>query len=533
MDASWDQLRSLATQWPSLSDSDHDEALQQARSLCPTVDELPQLLELADAFATRQAQPAATEATSAASHFDTAGAAVLDALLLKLAGQLDLRGQHDLGLSDAALARSAELYGRLGRASRARYVLLQILALDGRPRALAAFADRIVEDPPGDPREIGMAFLPLFQQGHYAAGALFPRLLDSLARPETATLALEVANHAVAQQILAEHPARSRSSELATLLGGVIQRLLQIEERPQDYPGTPDQARQAVADWIALCLALCHALGLAGDASVSGKLEQALGVGHRRLRVEAAAALARLGAKRGLEVLVESAAEPATRTRALTCLEELGEAESVPADHRTPMARAAGELAEWLARPAHFGLPPISVEVVDHCRQFWPGSSEAVDCYLVSFEYCFPQGEYSNVGIVGPVTNALTADLEELVPSDVYAVFAGWQAEHPEIQEQDAASLSDAARQAAGERLQVLAEQGFARLELVKAGVFFGEPLLVATAQRQGVPGTVIVDGPKVEWYPGSSSRRSIGPQEAYWMHKGRKLLAAFNPASE
>jgi hypothetical protein len=75
-------------------------------------------------------------------------------------------------------------------------------------------------------------------------------------------------------------------------------------------------------------------------------------------------------------------------------------------------------------------------------------------------------------------------------------------------------------------------DQGFSDVALVKVGQFFGESLLVATAVRQGVVGSVIVDGEKVEWYPRNSGPRSIGPNEAYWMHKGRKLLAAFNPSS-
>ena len=65
--------------------------------------------------------------------------------------------------------------------------------------------------------------------------------------------------------MLPTHPAQSRVNELAALLGGVVQRLLQLEENPQDFPGTPEQARQAVADWIALAITLCQALALMGD----------------------------------------------------------------------------------------------------------------------------------------------------------------------------------------------------------------------------------------------------------------------------
>ena len=527
MSTTWNQLEELAARWPQLTAGEREGALQLARTLHPEIDELPRLFELSDALAAPRADGSEV---SSEPRFDPVEVNLIDALLNSFASTSDRDRMAESRLTTAYVGRAAELYRQLGSTSRARYVLLQWLAADGRPAAMRAFADCMSADPPSEPRQIGMAFLPLFQRTDYAADALFPQLLDSLARPETATLALEVANYGVRQHILPAHPAKSRANELAALLGGVAQRLLQLEENPQGFSGTPEQARQAVSDWIALAITLCQALGLIKEPSVAGKLEQTLGVRHRRLRTEAAAALAQLGEKRGFETLVEAATEPATRVRALATLEELGELQRVAEEHRTPTAKATAEMAEWLARPTQFGVPPLTVDVIDQCRQYWPGFNDPVDCYLVSFEYHFPQGEYSNVGIVGPVTHAITTDLEDLVPSDIYAVFAGWQAEHEEIQEQDASSLTESARHAANTRLQELAGQDFAQIELVKVGTFFGEVLLVATAVRHGVDGTVIVDGAKVEWYPRGSGRRSIGPLEAYWMHKGRKLLAAFNP---
>ena len=77
--------------------------------------------------------------------------------------------------------------------------------------------------------------------------------------------------------------------------------------------------------------------------------------------------------------------------------------------------------------------------------------------------------------------------------------------------------------------VEVAGAEGLVRY-CAQVGIGATLPDLVATAVRHGVEGTVIVDGAKVEWYPRGSGRRSIGPLEAYWMHKGRKLLAAFNP---
>lgn len=537
MQPDWQSILALANDWSQLDDRQREDALNLTQGWKPALDELPRIFELAERVLPPKPTVSGAAAGSPTETAETAagqgaGRRLVDGLLLQLASALDWRREVDRPrLSVAEMGRLDRLYRALGPASRGRFALLQLLAAAGQSDSLALFAELMATDPPRDARQAGYAFLPLFCGHDFPAEALFPRLLDGLAQPSTATLTLDTANYAVRHDLLSEHPAAARSGDLAGLLAGVVQRLLQVEEQPPQSPAAAEQTREAVADWVALSIALCDALSLIGDPSVGGKLEQALSVGHRRLRTEAAAALARLGEQRGLEVLAQLSAEPGARLRAIAYLEELGQLERVEPQHRTPEARAAGELAAWLAQPSQFGLPPASIELVDHCRQFWPGYGQPVDCYLLSFEYSFVQGEYSNVGIVGPATQALTADLEELPPADVYAIFAGWQAEHPEIVEQQAVGLPLPQRQAADQRLARLAEQGFSDLALVKLGSFFGDLVLVASARRETILGTVIVDGQAVEWYP-QTGPRSIGPQEAYWMHKGRKLLKAFNPAA-
>ncbi len=63
----------------------------------------------------------------------------------------------------------------------------------------------------------------------------------------------------------------------------------------------------------------------------------------------------------------------------------------------------------------------------------WPSYTEPQTCYLFRFTYPLSNGQYTNVGIAGPVVHAFNADMAELPELDIYAAFAGWQAEHPEI----------------------------------------------------------------------------------------------------
>jgi hypothetical protein len=186
-----------------------------------------------------------------------------------------------------------------------------------------------------------------------------------------------------------------------------------------------------------------------------------------------------------------------------------------------------------LAEPTQFGFPPTELELIDRRLLFWPGYEEPVDCCLFRYEYRLPGGELTGVGLTGPVTWAFTIDAAQWGADDLYALFAGWRAAHEEISEAD---VEDQDRPALEPIVDALAALGYRGLEPASIGQFFGTRHLVATANRQGRSGTVVVDlaalaeSPEaaVAWYPRGANRH-FGPTEAYWMHKGRLMLRAFN----
>jgi len=369
----------------------------------------------------------------------------------------------------------------------------------------------------------------LLQHAELDVAALFPRLLDGVAQLSVAALVLDVANYAKRRGLVERHPAADRAAELSMLLAKFVGALDRIERSAVEPSQSPQELRRMVSDAVPIVVALCDALALIGDPAIVGKLRQVLALGHRRLRTEAAAALARLGEEEGVEILVGMAAERVVRNRAIVYLEELDLVERVPERFRTPAARAEGTFAEWLAQPTQFGIAPHDVSLFDLCPQHWPGYAESVDCYLLRYEFQLPHGPLSGVGIVGPVTHCLPVDLEDLPPADIYAAYAGWHAEHDEIRETDAADLGEEERTAFARYAPNLEALGFADVSLVKLGRFFGQAVPVAAAIRGEVAGTVVVEGREVHWFPRGVTRRPIGPQEAYYIFKGRKLLRAFN----
>ena len=289
------------------------------------------------------------------------------------------------------------------------------------------------------------------------------------------------------------------------------------------------QVAKQVEDSVDLAVALCDACALLGDAAAIGKLRQALPLRHRRLRTEAAAALARLGDEEGREALVSLAAEPICRLRVLAYAEELGLLDRVEPQHRTLAAQAESELALWLAQPGQMGIAPARLELIDQRTQFWPGFDEPVDCYLFRFVYPFPGNPYTNIGIAGPLTHAFPADLADLAPDDIYAAFAGWHGEHEEIFEVDVADLDAAGRVEVARLERRLRDSGYGAIEPVQLGFFLGERLLVAHATLDGRRGVAVADSQSILWYPSAGRSRPLGPHEACCIYKGRKLLRSFN----
>lgn len=433
-------------------------------------------------------------------------------------------------LSSAARDAIAKLYNDLRASSAAAWALLGILAGVRGPDELALLAELLATAPPDDAPQLPIALGPLFQRADYDPQALFPRLLDALAHPQLAGAVLDLANYLTREKRTTVHPATSRSADLLTLLGALVQRLGKIEEEPDAAGRSAHDVGQIIAESLPLAISLCDALALIGDPAAIGKLHQALELRHRRLRTEAAAALARLGDKRGADILVELAAEPVARLRVLAYAQELDLLDRIDDDYQTAVARAEAELALWLAQPSQFGIPPTSMELVDQREQYWPSFNDPVECFLFRFQYELGGGIYANIGIAGPLEHAFAADLADLPPDDIYAAFAGWQAQHEEIREQDVQSLTDIQRVEVTRLERRLQDYGFEEIVPRTLASFFGERVLIATAIYEGHAGNALVtSGGEITWLARGAASRPLGPAEAYCIFKGRRLLRTFN----
>jgi hypothetical protein len=389
----------------------------------------------------------------------------------------------------------------------------------------------IATTPPQNRQGMIWPVAPLLKKSDWQAGELLKVLDTCLPYPLLAATALDLVNYQFREGLTRPHPASTRVPQLTELTGKVAQQLALIEEGRIPPHLSPPEIAEIVQDSVALLISLCDLLALTDAQQAEGKLRQVADLKHRRVKLEAWAALARLGHDEAKQEVTKLAHEPSLRARAISYAQELAILPDIPEKFRTPAAQAEGQLANWLAAPEQMGIAPSQVEVIDERRQFWPGYDDPIDCFLVRFHYGSEPQLFSNIGIVGPLTYAFDIDVTKMSVGDLYAAFAGWQASHEELYEVAWAEALKLRGREIDYQLKRLDEHQFADVAPQFAAHFFGEWLLIARAKLHDRPGTVIVDDQDVHWFVDSGPQTE--PDFAYLVYRGRRLLQTFNPQDD
>jgi hypothetical protein len=399
--------------------------------------------------------------------------------------------------------------------------------------SLTMLMQSLQDNPPKAWIEGAQLLSPLMQHSNWDISAVFPAALDCLQHPSLAAPLLDLANYLTRSGQVTSHPAADRLPTLNLLLGEVSGRLGQFEDDPHAFGDDVDTVQSRLGEAVALAVSLCDAVGLIGDESSIGKLNQTVNLRHRRVQCEAAGALAKLGDELGQKRLLELTSDPAARLRAISYADELGFGDLVDDGQRTENATAEAELALWLCQPQQMGVPPTAIEVIDSRRMLWPSFNDPIDIRLVRFEYNFGTRQYSNVGITGPVTFALSADVADLPLDDIYSIYAGWHAEHPEIFTVAADQFNDAQQRAIEPLKKHLEHLGYESLQPVLLGFFLDERAGVFSAVRDGTDCVVVTDGLETVDHPVAGRLRPLSAGDLFNLYKGRKMLRTFNPSDE
>ena len=111
-----------------------------------------------------------------------------------------------------------------------------------------------------------------------------------MSHPLLAAPILDLANYLTRHGIAKTHPLAADHEQLIRTLSGLTR---QLEALQADPAAAADAARDQALAGVSLAISLCDALALIGNDAALAALSHALSLKHRRLRIEAAAALAR------------------------------------------------------------------------------------------------------------------------------------------------------------------------------------------------------------------------------------------------
>lgn len=439
-----------------------------------------------------------------------------------------------LSWSPPMLQRVAEIYDLVPDDENLRNQLLGLLAAVGTESALEIWEKRLCDAPPQLRSGIVLAFAPLMHHEANLTQSLFDQLFTrALGHLPVAAAVLDLANYAYRVGILDPHPALGRVEQLSELLGHLAAQMGRIEEGNIPETWDPAQISQTVSDAVALMIPLCDAMALIEHHPAIGKLNQTLGLRHRRLQTEAAAALAKMGDENGRKVLIGLAEHPNVRTRVLAYADELGLGSQISLEYQGDIATAEAHLATWLCEPEQMGIAPSEMTLLDNRELNWPSYEHPIHCYL--FQYTYGKGEnaYRNVGISGPLTHAFAADINQLSKLATYAAFAGWQTTHQEVFSLPFERAAEAMPGIVSGLLRLMNEQEYVGLQPVALGGFFGEYQLVASGKTQDPPssihGTLILNEEQADWIEAGNPDAPIDWQLALDIWRGQRLLANFN----
>ncbi|MEL7497222.1 MAG: HEAT repeat domain-containing protein [Planctomycetota bacterium] len=428
------------------------------------------------------------------------------------------------------LSNVEAMYLRCSETSDLRNHLLRWLATRQSETTLQLWVKLVCDQPPQHRMGIVLAFAPLMQSTFQPPLWLLDALLNrATAHSQIAPAVYDLFNFYFRNDMVDEHPASPRVEELANLLGQLAGQLGKIEEGDLPPNSNAASVNQLVSDSVALIVALCDTFAQLKHEPATGKLHQALGLRHRRVQTEAAAALTRLGDEQGKSTLIALAQQPIARLRVLAYAEELGFRDEISLELQGEIAIAESHLAIWLSEPAQMGLAPSNIEFMESREMYWPGYEHPVQCYLFRYEYGSGQQSHRNIAICGPMTHAFAADLQHLEPEDIYAAFAGWQTVHNEIFQVSIPRAEAAFANQWRRMLGDLNAQGFDSASPKTAASFFGQLILIAEATDGEREGTVIVDGHSVHWYDAGNPNAPIDWQLAYAIWRGHQMLSSFN----
>lgn len=377
-------------------------------------------------------------------------------------------------------------------------VLLESMLLSGQSSSIRVAVDLLVDAPPTDWKDSAQALGVLMQSTNWKLADVFPRLLDTN-QPSVLAPALDLANNMARKHGVRPHPAAERFDSLLTIFGAMTLQLQSLEENPRQFSDNVQVIQQILFDAVSLLVALCDFFAQMGDPRSIGKLNQALVLKHRRLKLESAYALAKLGESRALDLIVELLQDDSSRARALAYLHELSADDRIDPQWTSSLAKAKSDLAIWLSQPEQFAIPPSRITLVEQRTLQWPGFDGPQECFLLQFDYGTGDGNYSNIGFSGPFPIAMSLDMKSFSNDTVFAMYLANDIEDPHESRIAWDSLPEPHKDSYEPMLGELEEKGLLGIKpLAQLNCLGAQALLCQATSDEGNAWGILTDGDSI-----------------------------------
>ncbi|MFM8261896.1 MAG: HEAT repeat domain-containing protein [Pirellula sp.] len=377
-------------------------------------------------------------------------------------------------------------------------LFLQAMFLSGHSSSLRLAVDLLVESPPGDWKDSAHGLSTLMQSTDWKLADVFPRILDTQ-NPSVLAPALDLANSMVRKHGVTPHPAACKFESLLNVFGAVTMQLQALEENPRKFSDSVQVIQRILFDAVSLLVACCDSFALIGDPRAIGKLNQAIELRHRRIKLEAAYGLVKLGETRALDLIAELLQDDSSRSRAIAYLQELSAEDRIGAEWTSSLAKAKSDLAIWLSQPEQFAIPPSKIELVEQRTMHWPGFEGPQECFLLQFDYGTGDGNYSNVGFAGPFASAMGLDIKSLSNDAAFAMYLANDVQDDSESRVDWESLTGRQKDSYADWLDALGQKGFEQIEpLARLRTLGNEGLLCQGRTGDGSLWGILTDGDSV-----------------------------------
>jgi hypothetical protein len=115
---------------------------------------------------------------------------------------------------------------------------------------------------------------------------------------------------------------------------------------------------------------------------------------------------------------------------------------------------------------------------------------------------------------------------------DIYAIYAGWHAEHDQIFSVASEQFNEAQLRLMEQFQRHLERLGYQNIRPAQLGFFLDEQAGVFIARRDATECVVATDGLETIDQPISGRLRPLTPEDLFNLFKGRKMLRTFNSNS-